>query len=152
VARQKLAAAVDAFCETIGFTPEQTERIFMAARKHSLPVKLHAEQLSDQGGTARRPFQGPFGRSSRICNEFRAKEASVSVEDDPDFNNDFDLDKGCKTNAAINVSIIRKTQNLFPQRFSLDSLKFSCPNIQIIPVVIRLFRNKFIETLFRQTV
>jgi imidazolonepropionase len=50
VAEQNLAVAVDAFCETIGFTPEQTERVFKAAQKHGLPVKLHAEQLSDQGG------------------------------------------------------------------------------------------------------
>ena len=50
VAREGLADAVDAFCETIGFTPEQTERLFRAAGGHGLPVKLHAEQLSDQGG------------------------------------------------------------------------------------------------------
>ena len=47
-----LVDAVDAFCENIGFTPAQTERIFMAARDLGLPVKLHAEQLSDQGGAA----------------------------------------------------------------------------------------------------
>ncbi|MEW5723727.1 MAG: imidazolonepropionase [Thermodesulfobacteriota bacterium] len=47
-----LADAVDAFCETIGFTPVQTERVFQAARDHGLPVRLHAEQLSDQGGAA----------------------------------------------------------------------------------------------------
>ena len=47
-----LADAVDAFCERIGFSAAQTERIFAAARKHGLPVKLHAEQLSDQGGAA----------------------------------------------------------------------------------------------------
>jgi imidazolonepropionase len=45
-----LVDAVDAFCDTIGFTPAQTERIFQAARALGLPVKLHAEQLSDQGG------------------------------------------------------------------------------------------------------
>ena len=45
-----LVDAVDAFCERIGFTNEQTERVFAAARKHGLPVKLHAEQLSDQRG------------------------------------------------------------------------------------------------------
>ena len=50
VARLKLADAVDAFCETIGFTPAQTRRVFKAARSHWLPVKLHAEQLSNQGG------------------------------------------------------------------------------------------------------
>jgi imidazolonepropionase len=50
--RAGLVDAVDAFCDTIGFTPAQTERIFQAARALGLPVKLHAEQLSDQGGAA----------------------------------------------------------------------------------------------------
>ena len=52
VARQNLATAVDAFCETIAFTPAQTEKVFQAAIKHGLKVKLHAEQLSDLGGAA----------------------------------------------------------------------------------------------------
>ena len=47
---QGLVDAVDAFCERIGFTPAQTRRLFDAARALGLPVKLHAEQLSDQGG------------------------------------------------------------------------------------------------------
>lgn len=42
--------AVDAFCESIAFTPEEVRRLFAAARKLGLPVKLHAEQLSDCGG------------------------------------------------------------------------------------------------------
>ncbi|MDC8758566.1 imidazolonepropionase [Janthinobacterium fluminis] len=46
-----LVDAVDAFCERIGFSAAQTERVFRAARAHGLPVKLHAEQLSDQGGS-----------------------------------------------------------------------------------------------------
>ncbi|MGN6830681.1 imidazolonepropionase [Paucibacter sp. M5-1] len=46
-----LVDAVDAFCEGIGFTPAQTRRVFDTARRLGLPVKLHAEQLSDQGGT-----------------------------------------------------------------------------------------------------
>lgn len=45
-----LVDAVDVFCDHIAFTPAQTERIFRAARHLGLPVKLHAEQLSDQGG------------------------------------------------------------------------------------------------------
>ena len=45
-----LADAVDAFCEKIAFTPEQTARVFVAAHKLGLPVKLHADQLSDLGG------------------------------------------------------------------------------------------------------
>ena len=47
-----LIDAVDAFCENIGFTPAQTRRVFEAARALHLPIKLHAEQLSDQGGAA----------------------------------------------------------------------------------------------------
>ena len=49
---QGLVDAVDAFCENIGFSPAQTRRVFEAARQLGLPVKLHAEQLSDQGGAA----------------------------------------------------------------------------------------------------
>lgn len=52
LAAEGLIDAVDAFCETIGFTPAQTRRVFEAARAHGLPVKLHAEQLSNQHGTA----------------------------------------------------------------------------------------------------
>ena len=47
---QGLVDAVDAFCERIAFSTAQTERIFAAARALGLPVKLHAEQLSDSGG------------------------------------------------------------------------------------------------------
>jgi imidazolonepropionase len=49
---QGLVDAVDAFCEHIAFTPAQTRRVFDVARALGLPVKLHAEQLSDQGGAA----------------------------------------------------------------------------------------------------
>lgn len=45
-----LVDAVDAFCENIGFTPDQVQRVFEAARELGLPVKLHAEQLSDLKG------------------------------------------------------------------------------------------------------
>ncbi len=48
---QGLVDAVDAFCERIGFSIAQTRRVFGAARALGLPVKLHAEQLSDSGGT-----------------------------------------------------------------------------------------------------
>ena len=47
-----LADALDAFCEKIAFSPEQTARVFEAARAQGLPVKLHADQLSDLGGAA----------------------------------------------------------------------------------------------------
>jgi len=51
-AKQGIAASVDAFCETIAFTPEEVERLFKAAAHHGLPVRLHAEQLSNQNGAA----------------------------------------------------------------------------------------------------
>ncbi|MEF8833920.1 MAG: imidazolonepropionase [Halofilum sp. (in: g-proteobacteria)] len=51
VAAAGLADAVDAFCERIAFDAAQTERVFKAATALGLPVRLHAEQLSDQGGT-----------------------------------------------------------------------------------------------------
>jgi imidazolonepropionase len=47
-----LVDAVDAFCERIGFSAAQTQRVFEAARALGLPVKLHADQLSDGGGAA----------------------------------------------------------------------------------------------------
>ena len=52
VARAGLATSVDAFCETIAFTPQEVERVFTAARANGLPVRLHAEQLSNQNGAA----------------------------------------------------------------------------------------------------
>jgi len=52
LAGEGLVDAVDAFCESIGFTRAETERVFARATELGLPVKLHAEQLSDQGGAA----------------------------------------------------------------------------------------------------
>ena len=51
VARQQLADSVDAFCENIAFTTAQTEKVFKTSQKYGLTIKLHAEQLSDSGGT-----------------------------------------------------------------------------------------------------
>lgn len=52
LAAEGLVDAVDAFCEKIAFTPAETRRLFERATQLGLPVKLHAEQLSDQGGAA----------------------------------------------------------------------------------------------------
>ena len=52
VASAGLTDAVDAFCEGIAFSPEQTARVFTAARERGLPVRLHADQLSNLGGAA----------------------------------------------------------------------------------------------------
>jgi len=51
-AKQGIATSVDAFCDTIAFTPDEVERLFKAAAHHGLPVRLHAEQLSNQKGAA----------------------------------------------------------------------------------------------------
>jgi imidazolonepropionase len=52
IAADKLADAVDVFCERIAFTPEETERIFTVAAANGLHRKLHADQLSNTGGAA----------------------------------------------------------------------------------------------------
>jgi imidazolonepropionase len=52
VAKAKLATSVDAYCDTIGFTPDEVERLFKAAVQNGLRVRLHAEQLSNQHGAA----------------------------------------------------------------------------------------------------
>jgi len=52
VVSENLADAVDVFCESVGFSLAQTQRVFEAAVKHQLPVKLHAEQMSNLGGSA----------------------------------------------------------------------------------------------------
>ena len=50
LADEGLVDAVDAFCESIGFSPAQTQRVFEAAQSLGLPVKLHAEQITNQQG------------------------------------------------------------------------------------------------------
>ena len=52
LAAERLVDQVDAFCETIAFTPDQVAQVFAAAKALNLPVKLHAEQLAHTGGTA----------------------------------------------------------------------------------------------------
>ncbi|RAO77808.1 imidazolonepropionase [Dyella jiangningensis] len=52
LASEGLVDAIDAFCENIGFTPDETRRVFDRATQLGLPVKLHAEQLSDLDGAA----------------------------------------------------------------------------------------------------
>jgi len=73
VAAGGLADAVDAFCEGIAFSPEQTSRVFERARALGLPVKLHADQLSDLGGAA---LAARFGALSADHLEY-ASEAGV---------------------------------------------------------------------------
>jgi len=52
IAQGRLADAVDAFCESIAFSPEQVSRVFAAAKAAGLPVKLHADQLSNLHGAS----------------------------------------------------------------------------------------------------
>ena len=51
-AKQGIATSVDAFCDTIAFTPDEVERLFKAATHHGMGVRLHAEQLSNQKSAA----------------------------------------------------------------------------------------------------
>jgi imidazolonepropionase len=78
VAAQKLAVAVDAFCESIGFTLVQTERTFKAAKKLGLAVKLHAEQLSDLQGTA---LAARYGALSADHLEYVSEEGVKAMAD-----------------------------------------------------------------------
>ena len=52
IARERLADAVDVFCDTIAFSPPETERVLAAAQRLGLAVKLHADQIADTGGAA----------------------------------------------------------------------------------------------------
>lgn len=52
IAHLRLADAVDVFCESIAFNSQETRRVFECAQSLGLPVKLHADQLSDSGGAA----------------------------------------------------------------------------------------------------
>ena len=74
-AREGLADAVDVFCETIAFSVAQCERVFAAAKAHGLPIKAHAEQLSNLGGSA---AAARFGALSADHIEF-LDEAGVSA-------------------------------------------------------------------------
>lgn len=72
VAETGLADAVDAFCEGIAFSPDQTARVFEAAAKHGLKVKLHADQLSDLSGGA---LAARFGALSADHLEYASAES-----------------------------------------------------------------------------
>ncbi len=71
-----LADAVDGFCETIGFSPAQTARLFEAAREAGLPVKLHADQLSDSGGAG---LAARFGALSADHLEYTSQDGITAM-------------------------------------------------------------------------
>jgi imidazolonepropionase len=84
VAAAGLADAVDAFCEGIGFSLDQTRRVFDAARALGLPIKLHAEQLSLLGGAAMAAQHGALSADhleyiTDGCAQAMAESGTVAV-------------------------------------------------------------------------
>ena len=74
--RDRLVDAVDAFCERIAFSPQQVRRVFECARQHGLPVKLHADQLSDFGGA---PLAAEYGALSADHLEHASDEGIAAL-------------------------------------------------------------------------
>jgi len=84
VAEKKLADAVDAYCETIAFSAEQVAKVFRRAQSFGIPVKLHADQLSDTGGASLAASFGALSAdhleySQRAGVEAMAKAGTVAV-------------------------------------------------------------------------
>jgi imidazolonepropionase len=75
-AREGLADAVDAYCESIAFSPAETRRVFIAAKAAGLKVKLHADQLSDTGGAA---LAAEFGALSADHLEYSSEEGIAAM-------------------------------------------------------------------------
>lgn len=73
---QGLVDAIDAFCETIAFSPDDLAPLFAEARALGLPVKLHAEQLTDQGGAA---FAARHGALSADHLEYLSPEGITAM-------------------------------------------------------------------------
>jgi imidazolonepropionase len=76
VSAEGLAEAVDAFCERIAFSPRQTARVFETARELGLPVKLHADQLSNTGGAQ---LASRFGALSADHVEHTSREGAAAM-------------------------------------------------------------------------
>ncbi|SEE93738.1 imidazolonepropionase [Rhizobiales bacterium GAS191] len=76
IAEEGLADAVDAFCEGIAFSPEQTQRVFEAARRRGLKVKLHADQLSNLAGAA---LAASFGALSADHLEYTDEAGAIAL-------------------------------------------------------------------------
>ena len=76
VAEEGLADAVDGFCEGIAFSPEQIARVFSRAQELGLPVKLHADQLSDLDGAA---LAARFGALSADHVEYTSEEGARAM-------------------------------------------------------------------------
>jgi len=76
IAREGLADAVDAFCEGIAFSPEQTARVFEAAKALGLKIKLHADQLSNLHGAS---LAAEFGALSADHLEYTDEEGAAAM-------------------------------------------------------------------------
>ncbi len=76
IAAEKLVDAVDGFCEGIAFSPEQMTRVFEAAKAHGLPVKLHADQLSNLHGAA---LAARYGALSADHLEYTDEEGAAAM-------------------------------------------------------------------------
>jgi len=76
IARDHLADAVDAFCEGIAFSPEQTARVFSAAKAAGLPVKLHADQLSNLHGAR---LAAEYGALSADHLEYTDEDGAIAM-------------------------------------------------------------------------
>ncbi|MDG1438799.1 MAG: imidazolonepropionase [Emcibacteraceae bacterium] len=78
VSQSKLAVAVDGFCETIGFTYDEMERVFIKAKELGLNIKLHAEQLSDQNGAS---LAAKYGALSADHLEYLTEESIIKMKE-----------------------------------------------------------------------
>jgi imidazolonepropionase len=76
LAREGLADAVDVFCEGIAFSPEQTARVFDAAKAHGLTIKLHADQLSNLHGAK---LAADYGALSADHLEYTDEEGAAAM-------------------------------------------------------------------------
>jgi imidazolonepropionase len=76
IAKEGLADAVDAFCETIGFSAEETARVFTAARALGLPIRLHADQLTNLHGAA---LAAKFGALAADHLEFTDEDGIIAM-------------------------------------------------------------------------
>jgi len=76
IADAGLVDAVDIFCDTIGFSLEQTRRVFEAAHQHGLAVKIHAEQLSDQSGAG---LAAEYGALSADHLEHLSEDSAIQM-------------------------------------------------------------------------
>jgi imidazolonepropionase len=76
IAAEGLADSVDAFHETIAFTADETAAVFEAARRHGLPIKLHADQLNDNGGAA---LAARFSALSADHLEYTSEEGAAAM-------------------------------------------------------------------------